>query len=274
MKTRVLVALSLLPIFLIIILLCPVWATAILVAAMSALAVYELLYTAGLLRHLRIIAYSAAAAVGIAFWSCFGCSHVWGLTIVVLYFAALFCELLAANTNLPFHKLTVAAFSALVVPFMLSALIRILNTEFGRYNVLIALILAFSSDSGAYFVGRKFGKHKLAPVISPKKTVEGFVGGIASSVLLMLLYTLVLQLCFRFTVDYVSAVIYGILGSLGSVAGDLVFSVIKRQSGIKDYGKLMPGHGGILDRFDSMVVVAPLTELLLMVLPIIVKGRV
>lgn len=274
MKTRVLVAVSLLPLFLAVLLFCPVWATAILVAALSALAVYELLFTAALFRHFRIMLYSAAVAAAIPFWCCFGSSHVWGLAIVFLYFVALFCEFLVAKTNIPFHKFTTAAFSALAVPFLLSALVRILNMEFGRFYILVALILAFTSDTGAYFVGLKFGKHKLAPVISPKKTVEGFVGGILSCVLFVLLYCLVLQVFFRFTVDYISAVIYGVLGSLGAVAGDLTFSAVKRQSGIKDYGKIMPGHGGILDRFDSMVVVAPLAELLLMVLPLIVKGRV
>lgn len=274
MKTRVIVAMCLLPVLLVIVLACPVWATAILLAAMSALAVFELLHTAGLVKNLRIIIYSAVAAACISFWSCFGCSRIWGMSIVFLYFAALFCEFLAANTNLAFSRICMAAFSALVVPYALSALVRILNMDYGRFYILVALILAFVSDSGAYFAGRMFGKHKLAPVISPKKTVEGLIGGILSSVAFMLLYCLVLQFFFQFTMDYVSAVIYGVFGSLGSVLGDLVFSVIKRQSGIKDYGKIMPGHGGILDRFDSMVVVAPMTELLLMLLPLIVKGSV
>jgi len=77
------------------------------------------------------------------------------------------------------------------------------------------------------------------------------------------------SICFDFSVNYLNAVIYGIVGSLASVVGDLVFSVAKRQTGIKDYGKLMPGHGGVLDRFDSTVVVAPLTELLLFLTPIL-----
>lgn len=271
MKTRVIVALSLLPIFLAILLFCPVWCTAVLTAAMSALAVYELLYTAGLLRHIRILIYSMAAAAAVSFWSCFGMPYVWGLAIFWLFLTALFCELLAANTNLALSKICVALFAGLVIPLCLSALVRILNGANGRYGVVAALILAFGSDTGAYFAGRRFGRHKLAPVISPKKTVEGLVGGILSSVLLMLLFTLILQVAFAFTVDYVAAVIYGVIGSLASVLGDLTLSVAKRQAGIKDYGRLLPGHGGILDRFDSMIVVAPMTELLLLVMPLIVK---
>lgn len=271
MKTRVIVACALLPILLVIVLACPVWVTAILLAAMSVIAVYELLYTTGLLRHLRIMIYAMVSAAAIAFWSCFDCSKVWGMAIVFLLLAALFGEFLAAKTNMGFSKLCIAVFAGLVVPYCLSALVRIVAMTNGRYYIIVALILAFTSDTGAYFVGRKFGKHKLAPVISPKKTVEGLIGGILSCVVFMMLYCVILQVAFRCHVDYVSGAIYGVFGSVGSVVGDLVFSVIKRQVGIKDYGKLMPGHGGVLDRFDSMVVVAPLTELLLLVTPLIVK---
>jgi phosphatidate cytidylyltransferase len=97
------------------------------------------------------------------------------------------------------------------------------------------------------------------------------VGGILGAMVGMVIYALVLQFAFGFAVNYIFAVIYGLLGSVAAVFGDLVFSAIKRQTGIKDYGKLIPGHGGVLDRFDSMVMVAPLAELLLLVLPLAVK---
>ena len=148
---------------------------------------------------------------------------------------------------------------------------RIHVDEYGRYFILIPFVLAFLSDTGAYFAGRAFGKHKLAPVISPKKTVEGVFGGVFGAIVGMMLYCLVLQHFFNFRVNYIFALIYGVIGSAAAVFGDLCFSVIKRQTGIKDYGNLIPGHGGILDRFDSMVVVAPLTELLMILLPLAVK---
>jgi phosphatidate cytidylyltransferase len=141
--------------------------------------------------------------------------------------------------------------------------------EYGRINLGIALILAMTADTGAYFFGRAFGKHKLAPVISPKKTVEGAIGGVLSTVLLMELYCLLFDKAFGYNMNYVNAAIYGVLGSSLSIVGDLTFSVIKRQVGIKDYGKILPGHGGILDRFDSMTVVAPLTELLVLLIPVV-----
>lgn len=136
--------------------------------------------------------------------------------------------------------------------------------------MFIPFILAFLSDTGAYFAGRAFGKHKLAPVISPHKTVEGVVGGVLGAIFGMLIFCLVMQLGFKMQVNYLYAVLYGVVGSLGAVFGDLCFSVIKRQTGMKDYGNLIPGHGGVLDRFDSMMVVGPLSELLLLLLPVAV----
>lgn len=136
--------------------------------------------------------------------------------------------------------------------------------------MFIPFILAFLSDTGAYFAGRAFSKHKLAPVISPHKTVEGVVGGVLGAIFGMLIFCLVMQLGFKMQVNYLYAVLYGVVGSLGAVFGDLCFSVIKRQTGMKDYGNLIPGHGGVLDRFDSMMVVGPLSELLLLLLPVAV----
>ena len=112
-----------------------------------------------------------------------------------------------------------------------------------------------------------FGRHKLAPVISPKKTVEGAVGGVLLAILGMIIYAAILDLFFKFHVNYGYALIYGLLGALCGMFGDLCFSVIKRQAGIKDYGNLIPGHGGVLDRFDSLLLTGPLVEALLVLIP-------
>lgn len=269
MKTRVIVAAVLLPLLLIVVLALPAVWTAALVAAMNVVAVWELLHETRLAPHRRLIVYSMVMAAAVSFWSYFGCPRNWALAALLVYFLALFGELLAAHARLQFQAVCVAAFSGVVVPACLSALVRILIMPGGKYYILVAFILAFTADSGAYFAGCACGKHKLAPVISPKKTVEGAVGGMVSAVVCMVLYGFVLQLAFRQTFRYGYAVIYGVLGSAGSIVGDLTFSVIKRQAGIKDYGRLLPGHGGILDRFDSMVVVAPLTEALILLLPVL-----
>ena len=161
--------------------------------------------------------------------------------------------------------------AGVLIPYLMSSLSRILTPDGGRYVILVPFVLAFLSDSGAYFIGCRFGKHKLAPLISPKKSIEGVFGGIGAAVVGMLLYCLVMQLVFQCQVNYGYAIVYGVLGALASVFGDLCLSVIKRQTGIKDYGELIPGHGGVLDRFDSMLIVGPLVEILLIMLPVVVK---
>ncbi len=269
MKTRVIVAVALLPVLLAIVLgLPPVW-TAVLVAAMSVIAVWELLHETGLAPQPRLVSYSMVMAAGVSLWSYFGCPPLWAFCALLVYFLLLFGELLAAHAKLAFSALGVCAFGALVVPGCLSALVRILRMEYGKFYIMTTFILAFTADSGAYFAGRAWGRHKLAPVISPKKTVEGAAGGVLSVILFMVLYGVIVQNCFGLPFRYGRAVLYAVLGSAGSIVGDLTFSVVKRQAGIKDYGKLLPGHGGILDRFDSMVVAAPLTEALVLLLPLI-----
>ncbi len=271
MKTRVIAAAALLPLlFLVIFVLPEIWA-AVLVAAITAIGAYELLWRTGTVKHLRLNLYSAAAAAFISLNSFFSFDGVWLQAGILLFWVLIFLELMLLFGKIDFEKALLCIVAGLVIPYFLSALVRILNTPQGRFVILIPFIMAFLSDSGAYFAGRAFGKHKLAPSISPKKTVEGVVGGVAGAILGMVIYCIVLQYFFDFRVNYLYAAIYGLLGSLAAVFGDLCFSVIKRQTGIKDYGNLIPGHGGILDRFDSMVVVAPLAEVLLLLLPLAVK---
>ena len=173
--------------------------------------------------------------------------------------------------KISFNKVSVCLAAGVILPLLFGSIVRIHTSYFGRYLVFVPFVLAFLSDTGAYFAGYFFGKHKLAPVISPKKTVEGMIGGVLGAMLGMVIYCLILQLAFDFKCNYFYALIYGFVGSFAAVFGDLCFSVVKRQTGIKDYGNLIPGHGGILDRFDSMMVVGPLAEALMLLLPLAVK---
>lgn len=272
MKTRVIAAAVLLPLLLIVVLVLPKIFTAILFGAMAALAAYELLYSTSLVRHPRLIAYAMVMAFLTALWCSFGSEYAIALLGILVYCAVLFGEMMLSHVKIPFEKVAYCLAAGLLIPFLLTSIVRIhaVRTT-GRYFIMIPFVLAFLSDTGAYFAGRAFGQHKLAPVISPNKTVEGVIGGVLGAMLGMVLYTLILNVAFRFRVNYLLALLYGILGSLGAVFGDLCFSVIKRQTGIKDYGNLIPGHGGILDRFDSMMIVGPLTEVLLLLLPVAVK---
>ena len=272
MKTRILVAAIGLPLMLVVLLVMPAIATGILVAAMSVVAVYELLYCTGLVKDIRLIVVSALMALFIGVWSSGHREWEAFLAAMWLYFMALFGLMIASHAKLRFEWVCMSAFAGIVIPMLLSALTRILTLDYGKFYILVPLILSFGTDSAAYFVGRAFGRHKMAPVISPKKSWEGAAGGVLGGMILMLVYALVLDLVFAFEVRYGAAMLYGALGAVTCVLGDLTFSVIKRQTGIKDYGNLLPGHGGILDRFDSMTLVAPLAETLILVLPLLSKS--
>ena len=120
--------------------------------------------------------------------------------------------------------------------------------------VLFTMVLAWGSDTAAYFVGRKFGKSKLAPRISPKKTLEGSAGGLAAAVVGAVIMSFFLP-----GMHALDAVALGVLGGAAGQAGDLLMSVLKRSSGVKDSGGILPGHGGILDRVDALAFTAPTT---------------
>ena len=270
MKTRILASVVLLPLLLLIVLAAPKFLTGVLFGLMAAIAAYELLSGTGLLKHKRLQIYAMVCAFFCVLWCGLGISYAWLLLVVIAFWMALMAEVMLSGMQLPFDKIALCVVAGVLLPLLLGSLVRIHGWALGRFYILVPFVMAFMSDTGAYFVGMKFGKHRLAPVISPKKSVEGVFGGVAGAILGMVIYCLVLQLCFKLQVNYLAAVLYGAVGAGGAVFGDLCFSVVKRQTGIKDYGNLIPGHGGILDRFDSMMIVGPLAELLLLLLPIAV----
>ena len=280
MLVRILTAVIALPLLLLVVFLLPPVATAALFALFCMIASYEMLWRTGILKHKRIVAYTALMAASVVMWSwCFAEKvlsekglWLWVLLSVFAYGCLLFCELLAGHSKIKFSALCVALFIGTVYPFFIGSLVRLRSMDGGKFYILVAFLISMLADSGAYFAGRAFGKHKLAPVVSPKKTVEGAIGGVIVNILGMLLYTLILNKCFDFTqVNYVYAALYGVAGAFGSMLGDLTFSVVKRQVGIKDYGNLFPGHGGILDRFDSTMICAPVAEILVLLIPFAVK---
>ncbi len=248
----------------------PAYVSAVTMAVMTALASYELLFTTGLVKNIRLNVYSILMSVAITVWSYFGAGHTPMLLGVLLYFLLLCSELLLSSGKQPVAEIGYCFLSGLVIPFLLTALLRIRNWPSGPILLLLPFVLAYCSDTGAYFVGVMLGKHKMCPNISPKKSWEGFIGGIFTAIVGMLVFALVLDKVSHYHVNYFLAVAYGIVGSVCSVMGDLIMSVVKRQTGIKDYGKLIPGHGGILDRFDSVIVTAPLSEVLLLLIPFVV----
>lgn len=270
MKTRILAALVLVPFLVVVLLLAPTFVCAGVLGLMCGIASYELLYNTGLVKNWRLNVYSAVMAFAVAVWSYFGCPYAPALAGIFLYMLLLFTEMLASGLHMKLQDTAMCVVSGVVVPLLLTALVRIRIMPAGKVLIFIPFLMAFLSDTGAYFVGIFFGKHKLCPAISPKKTVEGFVGGIVTAVLGMMLFAFLVQRYGMLQVNYPLALVYGLFGAVAGVMGDLSMSVIKRQAGIKDYGRLIPGHGGILDRFDSVMITAPLTEVLILFIPFVV----
>ncbi|MEQ2455013.1 phosphatidate cytidylyltransferase [Flavonifractor hominis] len=243
------------------------WALCLLIAALSMIAVHEVLWSTGFLKHARISGYSIILAGLIPFWIYYDASALAALCGMFVYVLLLFAEAIASHKRITLEKMGGAFFLTLVIPFFLSTFLRIRQMEVWEPVIVLPLVVAFISDAFALFAGMAFGRHKLAPELSPKKTVEGAVGGLVGAVVCTVLYGVLLQFVFHFEVQYFYLGIYGALGSLVSQLGDLSFSYIKREYGLKDFGNIFPGHGGVLDRFDSVIFCAPLIELLLHFLP-------
>lgn len=161
------------------------------------------------------------------------------------------------------HQVMAAYFSLVYAPAMLSFVFLTRQLEHGIYLVWMIFINSWISDTCAYLVGVMSGRHKLAPVLSPKKSVEGAVGGLVGSALVGALYGWYLDSVLETHNLAVLLLVVGGVGSVISQIGDLAASAIKRNYEIKDYGRLIPGHGGIMDRFDSVIFTAPITYFLI-----------
>lgn len=182
--------------------------------------------------------------------------------IIPLSLMSLFTYIIIAKTKRTVIDIAITVFSVVYIPFMFSFLKLILNMPNGRIFILYVLCGAFVSDTCAFLVGSKFGKTPLAPEISPKKTVEGSIGGILGVVAAFIIITLVANKYFYLNMSVIYWILVGLAASISGQFGDLTASAIKRFCKIKDFGNIMPGHGGILDRFDSLMFVAPIVYIL------------
>lgn len=180
---------------------------------------------------------------------------IMALLIYMFVYVFTFPKFKAANVMAAFFEIVYA-------PVLLSFLYMIREGwDDGIYLIWLVFLCSWGSDTCAYCVGVLIGKHKMTPKLSPKKSIEGAVGGVVGAAALFGLYTHYVINNFsaaQFQISWLMAVCLGALGALLSMVGDLAASAIKRDHDIKDYGKLIPGHGGIMDRFDSVIVTAPL----------------
>lgn len=263
MFQRVVVGVTGVPLVILIALVFPPVCMVIVLSLLCALAVYECLYATSEVTHRGVLALSTVLAALVPFWCYFSMDFTVAFSAVFVYFLLLGIMAMRSDRTLRFGQMGIALYGALMVPLMLSALVLIRDMDHGRYFVLLPCVSAFSSDVFALFAGMTLGKHKLAPKLSPKKTIEGSVGGILGAGFMCVLYGLIIRGVWGVNPNLLGLFAYGIVASPIAQLGDLNFSYIKRESGIKDYGNLFPGHGGVLDRFDSVIFCAPFTYIVI-----------
>lgn len=177
-----------------------------------------------------------------------------GVLIALLY---MFVYIVIKKLEVNIIDVAITTFSCIFVPFMFSFIKLLLLLPHGRIYMILSFACSISTDTMAYEIGSRFGKHKLTP-ISPKKSIEGSVAGIIGAMIVTSVVAIVTNTYFDTEFNIILIAIIGLILSIVGQIGDLAASSIKRYCGVKDYSKLLPGHGGILDRFDSILFIAPL----------------
>ncbi len=266
MKTRIITAVVSLALLAVVLCFHSTIVLNIAVAALTALMIFELFRANKLLKSILYI-FSTCIAVLLPF----SVKFVTVSESLYIYLAVIFAYIVvyALDVFICYEKTEVGVYSTVALYSLLISVamscLCVIEASSEKYGLLILILTfcgAWLDDTGAYFAGTFLGKHKLCPKISPKKTVEGFIGGILTDVVLFLVFGLVVDLSISDAdVNYVLMALLGAGCALLGVTGDLFASVIKRHCDVKDYGNIFPGHGGALDRFDSVVFVAPFMAL-------------
>ncbi|MDD4690411.1 MAG: phosphatidate cytidylyltransferase [Eubacteriales bacterium] len=237
-----------------------VMAVNIALAILGVIAICEMYKSAGVVKNL-VFSISGFALAAILPFLNGNHKNIFG--VIVLYTILILVTMLFNHEEVKVEDAAKVYLLTLYITVFMACIAYIRGMEQGGYLIWTVVIGAFASDIFAYFVGVFFGKHKLCPKISPKKTIEGSIGGVVGSGLCFVLYGFILSTQFNATVSYPMLIGLGVVCAAISQLGDLIASIIKRQYGIKDYGKLMPGHGGVMDRCDSLIFVAPVIYLFL-----------
>ena len=243
----------------------PSWVLCAALCFLAGVSAYELLGETGELKGHPLLWVSVAFAAAVPYFTAFA---PFAGSVTMLLFAFGFVAFVMGifdYQRVTFDKLAMSFMGAFILPYFLSSLLRIYvgTGELGKYYILLPCITAWVSDMLAYCVGRLCGRHKLAPHVSPKKTIEGSVGGLIGGVLGVCVFAYCMQHYFGVHPNWPVLVVFSAVGTVAGQLGDLSMSLIKRNVGIKDFGRLFPGHGGVLDRFDSILFTAPLFELYL-----------
>lgn len=276
MKTRTITSVFILLVTVPIILLSQYVIYPIALSALAVVATYEILHAIGVDRnwYLSVPAFILAGVFPFAsYFVTSESSFTYLLTIAALIYVYMIYIMgvsVFSKGAVSFKTISQVLLSItyVIVSFTSLSMIRYIDKEVGLYKLILVFIVSWVCDSMAYVVGSLFGKHKLIPEISPKKTVEGAIGGVVSATVAYLLFGLILDLAIpNIEVNYIILALFGLVLAVVSQLGDLIASLIKREHNIKDYGKLLPGHGGIMDRFDSIMAVSTILLILTIVFP-------
>lgn len=273
MAKRIIVAVIFVPLLLAVMLLLPSIAWTVVVCFIAAMAAFELMRATGegkISLPMQVVTILSAALMPLGSWA--GLGTAYGNLLAFAVMAVCFwCAIRAYDgyrASVGFFHVLVCLFGGTIIPLALSALVELRCMEQGKYLVLIAVLLAFVTDAGAYFAGVFLGKHRGVTKVSPNKSVEGYIGGFVTGVVFAVLYGLVIGKLAGQSANLLPLALCGLFGALATEVGDLAFSFIKRQYGVKDYGHLLPGHGGMLDRFDSMIFCGPVVLFIVQCLPV------
>lgn len=275
MKKRLLTALIGVPLTIILLFLYQSLAFNLIVGVISAIAVFEMLYNTKFVKHRELVGIGMVEAVFIAFSKTEALAN-WFVVIMMAFLIVMLAVMFVKHSEVPFQEVAMSFFVSLAIPYALSCIVFVRDVipEIGLYLIVLMFSSAWICDSGAYFAGRAFGKHKLAPTISPKKTVEGAIGGVVVSILVNILFTYVYMWIVSMNgvtakVNLLPLILLIFVASIVGILGDLTASIIKRQCGLKDFGNLFPGHGGVLDRFDSILFTAPFLYTTILIFPMV-----
>jgi phosphatidate cytidylyltransferase len=247
------------------------------IALLSAAALYETLIVTKYVESKALMWLSILLAVFVPFvapvMAFFPAAYSHVSTAVVsavfIYILIVFITMLASKEKFSLEHLSFVFLMTIIIPCFFSTIVFSNALSGGVFNILVIFMCAWGSDTGGYLFGGLYGRHQITPKISPKKTAEGMIGSVFSSFSAVIFTAYICDILVdTISVNYFVAFICGIIGSVLAILGDLFASVIKRSFGVKDFGSIIPGHGGIMDRFDSILFVAPFIYIVLSIAPI------
>ena len=258
MKSRILVAVIGVPVLLYVVLAAPPLVMMIALELLAGTAAWELLQCVGGADR-QFVVWNTFFAVIMVHWYVNQPDYA-AIPLIAEVFI-LFTWSIFEGGSIKFKPIMAAMASSMLITYSFSSFCRMEASGIHRAYLLLPFILSFACDTFAFFAGLTLGKHKLAPKVSPKKTIEGSIGGLLGNVVCGLLFAYVMDRWFGGSIGYGPMVLLALFCGVVAQIGDLSFSLIKREFGIKDYGRIFLAHGGVLDRFDSVLFVAPVVEI-------------